>query len=204
MAPAAPCPAPARAPDLRVVAEPGEPRVDNTKDRAALAAYARQFGRGLDPALGKPLGLTNAEVVVELKTESSTSRAPDGTACVWLEAARIAVRFRDLVVYVAREYRPGTCEYRAVLEHERTHVAISRDSLERYLPTLERAAAEALAARPAVRVGDAEEAGEAYTAYLNERLAPVLRAWDEAQRQANARIDTPDSYRALRRHCGNW
>lgn len=201
---AATCPAPARAPEVRVVAESGALRVDNTMDRTALGAYARETGLGLGPSLDRPLGLTNAEVVIELSTESRTSRAPDGSVCVWLEAARIAVRFQAFVVHVAREYRPGSCEHRAVLEHERTHVAISRDSLARHLPRLERAAAEALAARPALRVRDVEEAREAYTTYLNERLAPILRDWDEAQRQANARIDTPEGYRALRRQCDDW
>ncbi len=63
----------------------------------------------------------------------------------------------------------------------------------------------ALRAKPSIRVlGVKRQARDAYLLYLKRRLARFLRMMEAQRRRKNARIDTPESYRAIGDECGNW
>ena len=51
--------------------------------------------------------------------------------CFWVESVRLTARHASPGIYVAREYRRGGCQYRAVLAHEQQHIRTSRDLINR-------------------------------------------------------------------------
>lgn len=85
-------------------------------------------------------------------------------------------------IYVAKNYKPGTCLYRAVLEHEQRHVALLRKTTEEYVARLSRAVGAA--GFPTEEQQWWDESEKAFASRLNkliERVQPEIHAWYEAE-----------------------
>jgi hypothetical protein len=114
------------------------------------------------------------------------------------------IGFSDFLVYIDRRYRRGSCEYKAIRKHENTHVSLYRAYLARHLPKLRRSAeAAALRIKPAkVRSPDA---GAKYIQdQIQSRIKPIIDRISTEADAANAKIDTPRSYRNVQLLCDNW
>ena len=201
---AADCAPPANPPTLKVTVDYGEPRLDHTMGRDELGALARGSRDAPHATQARPLGLTSARLKSAIRTGTQALEQPDGTTCVWPDSAIVEIGFAELTVYVARDYRPGSCAYAQTLDHEMTHVAINRRAVEAAVPKLERALAEAIREAPFLRVRAADDVRSAYTNHIDRRLSPVLDDMEARRRRENAAIDTPDSYRAMSRRCDDW
>ncbi len=154
---------------------------------------------------GQPLGLTVGSISARTRTAIRYKKHQHGGYCVWLSTAEVSVGFEALTVYLDRAYEEGSCEYAAILAHEMTHVRLNRETVETYLPELRRAVSSALRAKPSIRVlGVKRQARDAYLIYLKRRLGRTLRAMEARRQRKNARIDPPESYRAIKAPCGNW
>jgi hypothetical protein len=77
------------------------------------------------------MGLTASSTRAEIFIDGpGLSDSASGRDCI---AARIEVdlSYEPLDVYVAREFHPASCSYRAVFEHELQHVAVYAENLPR-------------------------------------------------------------------------
>lgn len=113
-------------------------RVDNSYSFHGLSAMKGDRAPG-----SYVLGLTRTESRVSIGVHGAMLTDPSsGYECV---APRLEVKLRYLpiVVYVGREFAPGTCAYREILAHELRH----RDVYLDFLPRAEKRVAEALARR---------------------------------------------------------
>jgi hypothetical protein len=52
-------------------------------------------------------------------------------ACLYFNKVTVSLELNP-VIYVVKEFRPGTCEHKAVLEHEKKHVATDRQIANKY------------------------------------------------------------------------
>lgn len=50
--------------------------------------------------------------------------------CVFLDSVDAIVGFRDFEIVIDKKYEPGSCEYNAVLEHEKHHMADAEHALD--------------------------------------------------------------------------
>lgn len=199
------CPSPGKAPKVTVTAKPGTLRLDRSLDDTALKALVQKLERNMHLTRGRPLGLTVGPISARYRTAIRYRKQQHGGYCVWLSSAEVSVGFEALTVYLDRAYEEGSCEYAAILAHEMTHVRLNRETVEKYLPQLRRVISNALRAKPSIRVlGVKRQARDAYLLYLKRRLARTLRVMEAQRRRKNDRIDTPESYRAIRDKCENW
>ncbi len=199
------CPSSGQAPKVRVTAKPGALRLDRSLDDRALKTLVQKLERNMHLTRGRPLGLTVGPISARYRTAIRYRKHQHGGYCVWLSSAEVSVGFEALTVYLDRAYQEGSCEYAAILAHEMTHVRLNREIVKKYLPQLRRVIANALQAEPSIRVlGVKRQARDAYLLYLKRRLERTLRVMEAQRRRKNARIDTPESYRAIREKCGNW
>ena len=198
------CAPPESPPTLLVTVDDAEPRLDHTLGRDELGDLARGSRDALHATQVRPLGLTSARLKIAIRTTNRALERPDGITCVWPDSATVEIGFDELTVYVARDYRPGSCAYAQTLDHEMTHVAINRRAVQAVVPRLERALAGAIRDAPVLQVRDADEARSAYTNLIDRRLSPILDDMEAQRRRDNAAIDTPDSYRAMSRRCDDW
>ncbi|MEW6763324.1 MAG: hypothetical protein AB1437_21095 [Pseudomonadota bacterium] len=146
------------------------------------------------------LGLTRTESRVSINVGGRLLSDPaSGYECI---APHIEVRltYPPIVVYVSREFRPGSCAYEEVLAHEMRHLNTYLD----YLPKVEAKVRAALAQRferkPLyARTGQAQallqrEVDRGWMPYIKSEMAKV-----EALQAA---IDSPQEYARLGKVCG--
>jgi hypothetical protein len=168
--------------------------IDNTQSFRALTAL-----KGRAPANAFVLGLTRAQGRLSIASDGALLRDPlSGTECI---APKIDVElyYTPIVIYVGKEFAPGTCAYQEILAHEMRHLKAYRD----HLPKVERTVRKALSARfdnkPLyARSGQASaslkrEIDTGWMPYMKRELASV-----EVQQAA---IDTPEEYARLSRVC---
>lgn len=130
----------------------------------------------------------------------------DGGFCFWVRRTALTIRHPSPDIYVAREYRRGSCPYRAILAHERQHMSISREQINRYLPRLRWVLTSLqipTGERP-VFVDSAEAAKSDIRALMKDLAEPLFQEMIAALRAAQAELDSTASYRRLRKACNNW
>jgi hypothetical protein len=149
------------------------------------------------------LGVTFATPVFAMEAKTRVERTPDGT-CVYLVSMRAIFGYRDLDVYVASEYPPGSCEYRAILDHENQHVAINRQGLHTHAPRVRLALEAALAEERPIQAQDADKATRQILDRVQRRADEALAAFHRELDERNGAIDTSSNYEAVAGICKDW
>jgi len=118
----------ARRPEVSVEAHDSGYRIDNSLSYRALTRIKRTV-----PGGGYVLGLTRAESRVAISVEGSILADPEtGQECLRPQVG-VSLSYLPIVVYIGREFEPGTCAYREILAHEMRHLKVYVD----YLPKVE-------------------------------------------------------------------
>lgn len=170
-------------------------RIDNTVGFRSLTAMKGQARAGQ-----VVLGLTRTESIVSINVGGRLLTDPaSGYECI-APHIEIKLYYPPIVVYVSREFRPGSCAYEEVLAHEMRHLNAYLD----YLPKAEARVRLALARRfedkPLyARIGQAQsllqrEIDRGWMPYIKSEMAKV-----EALQAA---IDSPQEYARLGKVCG--
>ncbi len=64
--------------------------------------------------------------------------------CVYLTSIEATVGFKDFEIIIDKKYEKDSCEYNAVLAHEKHHIKDAEDALENVFPDIEGALQEAV------------------------------------------------------------
>ena len=174
-------------------------RVDRTRNRAELTKLATQ-GRG-----GQHLGLMTAQLEIQNTAEYASRRVGE-RYCFWVDKMAVVLSYTSLDIYVANEYRKTSCAYRAILAHEKEHVAIAQAYLKRYEPLVRKALTSLLIPDPGspVLVDSAAAAEQEIEALFKELLHPIYQEMHASIGKAQAKLDTPQAYRRVHRRCRDW
>lgn len=169
-------------------------RVDNTRSYFDLTRLKGGVRRG-----SAVLGLTHTDARVSIKVGGRMVTDPgSGYECV---APRIEVNliYAPIVIYVSREFPPGSCSYREVLAHEMRHL----ETYQAFFPQAEARVRARLAARFAGKplyapIGQARsllqrEIDRSWMPYIKGEMARV--------EVLQAAIDTPQEYARLGKVC---
>ncbi|MDH3474693.1 MAG: hypothetical protein OEM59_13490 [Rhodospirillales bacterium] len=185
--------------DVEVTIELPEVRLDRSLSRAQLGGMALH---GPDERV---LGLTKSNLEVATLATYLTYPAESGL-CFWVGRIGVMLRYHSLDVYVAREYRSDSCAYRAILEHEKQHVAIARRNIQRYLPRIKSALASLIIPKARTpKLVASMAAGEAdMERILDKLMTPIQNEIDAVLTREQAKIDTPESYARVRAKCSDW
>ena len=184
----------ARRPPVSVEAHDSGYRVDNSLSYRALTRIKRPV-----PAGGFVLGLTRAESRVAISVEGSILDDPQtGQECL-LPKIGVSLSYPPIVVYIGREFEPGTCAYREILAHEMRHLKAYVD----YLPKVETRVRETLTRRFDARpvVAPRGEALPSVQQELDGRWMPYIKAEMARARTLQAGIDSPAEYARLGKLC---
>ncbi|KFI06637.1 membrane protein [Massilia sp. BSC265] len=175
-------------------------RIDNTVGfRSLTAMKGKAPNQKLNPGQ-VVLGLTRTESRVSINVGGRLLSDPaSGYECI-APHIEIKLYYPPIVVYISREFRPGSCAYEEVLAHEMRHLNAYLD----YLPKAEARVRLALERRfeekPLyARIGQAQsllqrEIDRGWMPYIKSEMAKV-----EALQAA---IDSPQEYARLGKVCG--
>jgi hypothetical protein len=188
------CEGMALAPSASFTARDSGYRIDNSLSYRSLTDMKRPGVRG-----GVVLGLTRTESRVAIKVDGKLLTEPDsGMECV---APRIGVTlyYQPIVVYIGREFEPGTCAYREILAHEMRHLKSYLD----YLPKVKETVRDRLAGRFDGKPLYAREGGgrDLLQREIDRNWMPYIKAEMARVEQLQAAIDSPREYARLSKLC---
>ena len=182
-----------RRPAVSVEAHDGGYRVDNSLSWRALTRIKREHAGDV------VLGLTRAESRVAISVEGTIAGDPgSGMECMSPRIA-ISLSYLPIVVYVGKEFAPGTCAYREILAHEMRHLK----AYVEYLPKVERTVRVSLASRFDGRpvVAPQGQALARVQAELDGRWMPFIKREMGKAKALQAGIDSAGEYARLSKVC---
>jgi len=169
-------------------------RVDNSYSFHGLSAMKGERAPG-----SYVLGLTRTESRVAIGVQGRMLLDPaSGYECV---APRLEIKlyYLPIVVYVGREFAPGTCSYREILAHEMRHL----DTYLKFMPQAEKIVREALARRFQGKplYAPAGQARSLLQRELDTGWMPFIKNEMVKVERLQAAIDTPQEYARLGKVC---
>ena len=193
---------------------PFQARCEDSIDRTVTMLAASQNGYSIDNTRSlraltamKAPGTPNSFVLGLTRTESRVSVSLDGRIlqdrvtgfeCV---APQIRVRlfYAPIVVYIGKEFMPGSCAYKQILAHEMRHLKAYLDHLPKVETVVRAALARRFEGKPLYApIGMAQvqlehEIDASWMPYMKSQMGAV-----EAQQAA---IDSPQEYARLSKVC---
>ncbi len=152
-------------------------------------------------------GVTFAASSIGVQSNAKIRQTGASFYCVELEKIQVNFGYERIIVLIDRSYRPGSCEYRAVKDHEDTHVFLNRDTLRFYSKYVHDEAykiAQKILPRGVKNEKDAKKALEDMTAEVQQAVLPINDFFMKIKDEENLKIDTPESYAKTSRLCKNW
>lgn len=168
-----------------------------------MRIHRNQLKRPL-PKNWRPLGLTLTDFRFSIRTAVKATTNGDGRFCVYPDRFDIDIGFSDFIVYIDRQYPKGSCEYRAIREHEDTHVSLYRSHLSRHEKNLKRTIKDTAASIKPIIVRSPNQGARQIQRKMQTRISPIIKRLNRQADDANARIDTRESYRDVQALCDNW
>ncbi|RZJ84239.1 MAG: hypothetical protein EOO64_04360, partial [Massilia sp.] len=170
-------------------------RIDNTVGYRSLTVMKGRARPGQ-----VVLGLTRTESRVSINVGGRLlSDAASGYECI-VPHIEIRLYYPPIVVYISREFRPGSCTYEELLTHEMRHLNAYLDFLPKAESRVRLALERRLGNQPLyARAGQAQsllqrEIDRGWMPYIKSEMAKV-----EALQAA---IDSPQEYARLGKVCG--
>lgn len=200
------CTQPSQAPTIDVTTVAPEVDVDHSLSKAQLARFAVQEYGYVHHEGSRVFGLTAGRVRARLSVHTLTEKRQSGQRCVWPSRLIATVKYEGpITVHLAREHRRGSCQHKAVLDHEMEHVAVLKAALPDYAQRLRKALQRALDRGRFPYTGrDAEKVQARLEGYLETAFRKAVAEAEHERDRANAAIDTPENYRRTRRRCATW
>ncbi|MGX4642316.1 hypothetical protein [Massilia sp. SYSU DXS3249] len=169
-------------------------RVDNSYSFHGLSALKGNRAPG-----SYVLGLTHTESRVAIGVQGRMLTDPaTGYECV-VPRLDVKLHYLPIVVYVGREFAPGTCAYREILAHELRH----RDIYLGFLPRAEKIVGDALARRFEGKplYAPRGQARDLLQREIDTGWMPFIKREMGKVERLQAAIDTPQEYARLGKVC---
>lgn len=151
-------------------------------------------------------GLTLASDSLSIGVNWKEQRFSDGHACLWPVKVTARLGMPEQKVYIAANYPEGSCEYNAILTHERRHVAINLGVLRSYAGAVRQALLEGIRQSSPLPLSAPTSDRDLLARRLNAFARPRLLQMQAELKFRNGEIDTPAAYREQQRQagCRNW
>lgn len=144
------------------------------------------------------LGLTEASLVTNI--EYGYSGLAMGTSGCSRPHIKVTLSFNPLLVYVGKEFKPGTCEFQHIFEHEQRHVVANQAHLGYVAGRLQAEMEHRFG--NTIFYGDPKVVGAGLMAEVKDVWAPRAKAWMGLVKETHARIDSPQEYSRTATACG--
>ncbi len=201
---AAPCPVADVSPRISLQINSGRVVYNTRKDRRQLRRLQGQRGGPSRKRGWHPIGLTLTELKFRMKISINTLPRQGSGHCATVGAVEAELGFGDITVYVDKRYRKGSCQYRSVIEHENEHVAIFRNTLDRYAPRVEDRLTRAAEKLKPVAANTPNQAAERLQKALQRQMKPLFKEMNRVLDSKNDGIDTAANYKREQARCSKW
>jgi hypothetical protein len=147
-------------------------------------------------------GVTSSEIQATARYELLEQTSPKSGRCTALSEVTARFAIPTATVRIDRRYRPDSCEYSAVLEHEQEHVRVARETLDRWGDRIRQQLESAVTSwrdrwLPAAVEWEIKAA-------IDQAIAGIVRQIQTDADRQHAAIDMPAAYEKVRRRCSGW
>ena len=153
------------------------------------------------------MGLTVTSLQNGVNAQSEVKTNPSGGFCVYPRTLKVVIGYPRVDVYIDKKYRPGTCNYKVVKEHENYHARVQLEGLKFFSGKIKSAYKVALLKVKPVEISDPSEAMQANSQIVEQIKAdvqPLLEYVNKRLTEENMVIDTETSYEEESRKCPKW
>ncbi len=148
------------------------------------------------------LGLTVGTFGTSWQISSSTIRKGN-LLCHYLRNANVRLQVPSLIVYIASDYRQGSCQFQTITTHENEHVRVNQAVVRKYAPIMrETLLTAAYRLSPVATTSD--PGPQAIERALQPTILAVLNDMYKERDRGNGVIDTDDAYRRTSQRCSSW
>ncbi len=169
--------------------------------------------KSTNPSAADRAGLTSAPLFgsQQLTPAYSLGRKKDGKFAYWIHNLEFSFGFREITVWIAKEYPEGSCEFTVTREHENEHVALDRRLVREYADKIRRAMLEfmSLPTEQEPLWVSSEAEGDAAIERIKVSVAegaigPLYAELREKLHRGNRELDSPENYQKVYDKCDNW
>lgn len=186
---------------VRVETYEGKMRINNGHSSNQLAAKIGGHGASSRSSGWVTRGLTKTSLESQIEVGVQLRKIGKNRYCIGLQKVTAQVGYKEFRVYVARDLKPGSCEYRTTMGHEQAHVAIYKDQLRQFAPRFEQRLLRA-ASRLRPIISKSTKAGPKYFLQkLNSEFRQVFKQLNRETDSRQGRLDTPQNYRREQALC---
>jgi hypothetical protein len=141
---------------------------------------------------------------VDVKTASCAATFGD-RSCIWIDSINVEL-LQPIVIYIASEYAPDSCNYSAVKEHELKHDAIARSAANEYAPKIRTALEGLVLPTKDLRTptGSLEETRTALESAVSATVRPIFEEMLAQIRVKSAQLDASGDLDKTYAKCPTW
>jgi hypothetical protein len=126
----------AKAPQLIIKPVTDKVTYNHTKTKSQLNNFevdtVNPYGTKVHTDVG---GIMRGGIETNYATKFAGLRSPEGQSCVWFDTVTVDIKITP-TIFIAKDYKKGSCMYNAVLEHETKHVNVDRSLVNTYAQTI--------------------------------------------------------------------
>lgn len=198
------CPSGQEAAEINLSRVLGKTKLYRTRDVNALTNMKNQEGGAARQGIHVN-GLGGGKIGLEGQALFTVMQRGD-EACIWLKGLN-AKFFAFPTIHIANNFPKGTCEYNAILEHEKKHIRALQDFHAEFAPkfktALRRIASEVQGQGPF-----AAASTETVQKDMNARINSGIQAFNDSiipiLEERQNQIDNPSEYASVEAQCTNW
>jgi hypothetical protein len=203
------CPVQARtSPKVTILIDPASVTYRNDVNQVQLTDISQKQRRTGYGGNKKQItvGLTRAEggYEVYVATGPIYGLRRNTQFCGALGEIKVKLFFKSMLVNVASDYRPGSCEYTAIIDHENKHVAIYRRNMDIYSRQIKAELERAVARFGVVTASSQQGVLDQYVKEAGRIITPLMNELHDQAERDHARLDSPESYRYSQGLCKGW
>lgn len=160
---------------------------------------SQAFGTGWTP-----VGLTLTELKYQMRVSIEARKIGPKSYCARLTKVEAKIGYDKFNVFIAKKFRPGTCAYDSIREHELTHVSVFTSGLDEFYPRMRHRLERATGAITTIKVSDPKLAAKRLQQRLRHTIDPLFKEMNRTLNRRNGLLDTPARYRLEQSRCSDW
>ncbi|MBT3991375.1 MAG: hypothetical protein HON14_11715 [Rhodospirillaceae bacterium] len=152
----------------------------------------------------KTLGLTTVAHVVKSSYQDISYQIGPNRYCARLASLELEIKITDLKVYSLRKYPRGSCQYKAIVDHEHEHVVTFQNAMKSLERDFTSKLPRIIEKSPAVIGVSPLQARQTLRRNLNHNIDKIRNRVLRKMNARNRQIDTPLSYKRISQKCSKW
>lgn len=193
-------------PRIEVGASDTRVRYDHTKSQSQLDNIENDtispYGKNAQTHVG---GLMSGEVSISQNISIYQETWPNlNRGCLYYDSIKVDLHIKP-VIYIAREYPKSGCMYKSILEHEKKHIAVDREIVNKYskliITALEAALKKIGVSHGPFPGGQLKAKQEMLQAYVQDTVKQYSSAMSAERQKRQQDVDTLAEYESVQAKC---